>query len=266
MSISDKTRKVLWGRSGNRCAICRHELVIDATWEDDESVVGDECHIISASEKGPRHDPTYRHEKLDAFENLILLCRIHHKMVDDQEETYTPEILRRMKANHQLWVSEKLACALHKPKPLRICRIMENVPDFLSRLTSGEQVLDLVRSSCGYSMKNDELKSQDEVDLIGGFFQTISDWGDVGDHLEPAGRVGASYDLTQDLQELEDAGFLVFGGCEIQRLEGGIQPKSSDWPVSIFHVLRSDSNEIIHVDFDEMKQEDFQPEELSDNN
>ena len=48
MAINDKTRKVLWGRSGNRCAICRRELVLDATTVDDVSVVGEECHIVSA--------------------------------------------------------------------------------------------------------------------------------------------------------------------------------------------------------------------------
>ena len=47
MALSGKTRKVLWGRSGNRRAICRREIVLDATPSDDASVVGDECHIVS---------------------------------------------------------------------------------------------------------------------------------------------------------------------------------------------------------------------------
>jgi hypothetical protein len=46
MGISDRTRKILWGRSGNRCALCRRELVEEGTAVDAESVVGDECHII----------------------------------------------------------------------------------------------------------------------------------------------------------------------------------------------------------------------------
>ncbi len=64
MNITDKDRKILWGRSGNRCAICKHELVIEATPNDAESVVGEECHIISGSPNGPRHDPTYLEEQL----------------------------------------------------------------------------------------------------------------------------------------------------------------------------------------------------------
>src|SRR5262249_10495588 len=81
MAIADKARKILWGRSGNRGAICRRELVIDATATDDESVVGEECHIVSAQGQGPRHDPVFPAENLDKPENLILLCRVHHKMV-----------------------------------------------------------------------------------------------------------------------------------------------------------------------------------------
>ncbi len=101
--MSDKTRKVLWGRSGNRCAICKNELVIDATTQDNESVVADECHIVSSRPNGPRHDPSFPSEKIDSYDNLMLLCRTHHKMVDDQAATFTTDILRQMKANHEVW-------------------------------------------------------------------------------------------------------------------------------------------------------------------
>src|SRR5205085_1467643 len=47
VAISDKTRKLLWGRSGNRCAICRRTLSVDGTVVDAEAVVGEECHIVS---------------------------------------------------------------------------------------------------------------------------------------------------------------------------------------------------------------------------
>jgi hypothetical protein len=60
MAISGKTRKILWGRSGNRCAICRRELVMDATDLDDESVTGDECHIVARKPIGTRGDSPLR--------------------------------------------------------------------------------------------------------------------------------------------------------------------------------------------------------------
>jgi hypothetical protein len=264
MSISDKNRKILWGRSGNRCAICKHEIVVDATEQDGESVVGDECHIISPKEKGPRHDPTYPSGHLDSYENLILLCRVHHKMVDDQEETYTTDIIRKMKSNHEVWIAEKLGDESHIPKPLKFRRIKQNIPDFLSRLTTGKQVLDLVSGGYAFSMDHDELRSKEEVDLVGGFFQTVRDWGDIGDDLEPTDRVSTAYELTQTLQELEEAEFFVFGGREVQLMEGGIQTEPSNWPISIFKVLRKENKEIIHVNLDELRKEDVQPEDPCD--
>ncbi len=52
MTIRDKTRKILWGRSENRCAICKYELISDETQVDDESIIGEECHIISEKPSG----------------------------------------------------------------------------------------------------------------------------------------------------------------------------------------------------------------------
>jgi len=182
MTISDRTRKVLWGRSGNKCAICKHDLVVDATPLDDESVVADECHIISSQPTGPRHDSSYPLDKLDAYENLILLCRTHHKMVDDQTATFTTDILRQMKNNHVVWVAERLADR-KRPGPVRLRRVQQNIPSYLSRLTTGQEVLSLVTNAMAYAFANDDLKSQSEVDLVGRFLGLAQDWGEMSAEL-----------------------------------------------------------------------------------
>ena len=48
MAITSKTRKELWAKSGNRCAICKKELVHQISQEDGSFIIGDECHIISS--------------------------------------------------------------------------------------------------------------------------------------------------------------------------------------------------------------------------
>lgn len=111
MAISERTRKLLWGRSGNRCAICRNKLVVEATPSDDESIVGDECHIISGQAGGPRYDATFPKPEIDSYPNLILLCKVHHKMIDDQTQTYTRDYIRQTKEKHEQWVHETLSCA-----------------------------------------------------------------------------------------------------------------------------------------------------------
>jgi len=39
MAITEKTRKLLWGRSGNRCAMFRCKLAIDETETNPDSIV-----------------------------------------------------------------------------------------------------------------------------------------------------------------------------------------------------------------------------------
>ncbi|HUW95123.1 MAG TPA: HNH endonuclease signature motif containing protein [Anaerolineae bacterium] len=101
---------MLWGRAASRCAFpeCRRQLVVDATQTDDESLVGDACHIIAREPSGPRGDCPLPPEDRDRYDNLILLCKVHHKLVDDQPLRYTAEVLKDMKALHERWVSENL--------------------------------------------------------------------------------------------------------------------------------------------------------------
>ena len=103
MAISLKTRVLIWGRAGGRCSFegCGQNLVEDATATDDESLVGDIAHIVAESPDGPRGESQLTSEQRDKYGNLILLCKIHHKLVDDQENTYTIEVLQQMKATHE---------------------------------------------------------------------------------------------------------------------------------------------------------------------
>jgi hypothetical protein len=105
---SDRDRKILWGRSGNVCAICRAILVEDSTDADRESVVGDEAHIVAQSAGGPRFRPL-EDGSVDSYENLILLCKVHHKVVDDQPHEYPEDRLRRITTEHESWVTQQLA-------------------------------------------------------------------------------------------------------------------------------------------------------------
>lgn len=82
-----------------------------ATSKDNESVVGEECHIISRRPNGTRYNPKFQIDEIDSYSNLILLCRIHHKMIDDQPGEYTTAFLRKLKADHERSVKEALKLA-----------------------------------------------------------------------------------------------------------------------------------------------------------
>lgn len=256
MAVRGKTRKVLWGRSGNRCAICRQELVVDATDEDAAAVIGDECHIVSGQGLGPRFDSTYPTDDLDKEENLILLCRVHHKMVDDQPETYTVDVLRTLKSNHETWVASALT-EDEKVPPLKIRRIRENTPEHLIRLTSGRAVLSILRDAHASAFEHDDLASEAEVDLVGGFLQEAQDIGDMYQELEPGDRVRTVFDLDARLKELEQAGFWVFGAREVGRIEGGVGSPSA-WNIAILQVLRADNANIREVDLSAVDEQEVE--------
>jgi hypothetical protein len=121
MSYPEKTVKMLWGRAANRCAICRIELVMDRSGTDDESIVGDIAHIVARAEDGeaaPRSVATLTATELDQYatliaernkyRNLILLCKNHHKQVDDQPSAFPIGGLLKLKTNHEDWVRQSL--------------------------------------------------------------------------------------------------------------------------------------------------------------
>ena len=118
MAISLKTHKMLWARSGNRCALstCRRELVEGESETDDASVVGDEAHIVAREKKGPRGDSPLPLKERDKYDNLILMCKVHHKQIDDQPKKYTVEVLHKMKETHLNWVKDNLTIDKSKEK------------------------------------------------------------------------------------------------------------------------------------------------------
>ncbi len=99
---------MLWGRAASRCAVCKLELVVDASETDDPSVVGEECHIVAQSSDGPRGNSDLTAQQRDTYANLILLCNVHHKVVDDQPNAYTVEALKELKSKHEQWVRSNL--------------------------------------------------------------------------------------------------------------------------------------------------------------
>lgn len=107
MAISDPIIKRLYGESANRCNMpaCQTKL------NPDNANIGEMAHIISSKKNGPRHAylPDY-----DTYDNLILMCRNHHKIIDTNVEMYPVEYLKQIKAEHIQWVNQNLETTNHR--------------------------------------------------------------------------------------------------------------------------------------------------------
>lgn len=93
------TVKRLFAVSGNRCAFpgCTIPLVDEASGK----VTGRVCHIRAAKVEGPRYDPSQKEVERYDFANLVLLCPIHHDVVDADLNAYSVDRLLQMKATHE---------------------------------------------------------------------------------------------------------------------------------------------------------------------
>ncbi|MFC1443126.1 tetratricopeptide repeat protein [Streptacidiphilus sp. N1-10] len=70
------------------------------------------AHIRATSPQGQRHDPSWTRDKLDAAENLLLLCAPHHKLIDgDDAEAFPVEELERWKEQQCLFGSRPAVTA-----------------------------------------------------------------------------------------------------------------------------------------------------------
>lgn len=95
---TQSTVKRLFAFSRNRCAFpqCTTPIV-----EDSGTVTGIICHIRARSRGGPRYDAKQTPEQRHSFENLILMCSRHSKIIDSEPLTYTTDLLSDMKQLHE---------------------------------------------------------------------------------------------------------------------------------------------------------------------
>ena len=98
-SIPQRTLKVLFARSMNQCAFpgCAATIVDPK----DDVVYGEVCHIEGVEPGSARYNPQRDANTLNDYDNLILLCERHHKLVDAEPERYTVPYLRQIKAAHE---------------------------------------------------------------------------------------------------------------------------------------------------------------------
>lgn len=107
MSVSERTSKLIWGQCAARCCICKTDLV-HAPIAGATSLLGEVAHIVGETKKAARGDSQLTRAERNEPENLLLLCRPDHKIIDDDPLTYPVHALQEIKANHIAWVASKL--------------------------------------------------------------------------------------------------------------------------------------------------------------
>jgi len=110
MSLDYRDRKIIWTKAGNQCSYsyngedCDEVLVISNG--DDFSLVGDEAHIVGGKPGSARYKKNL--DTVDTYENRILLCKKHHKIIDDNETIYTEDKIKVMKMSHEKRIEDHM--------------------------------------------------------------------------------------------------------------------------------------------------------------
>lgn len=121
VAIALATRKRLWTNAGRLCAYpgCGQRLVLPVEGDVEEVVVGKECHIVGQGDDGPRaprslmaDEQTRWHSLIDdrdGYQNLVLLCGIHHDLIDGDVASHPVARLVEMKQEHERQIDELLS-------------------------------------------------------------------------------------------------------------------------------------------------------------
>lgn len=217
--------------------MCRHILVFDSAENTNESIVGEECHIVSGASKGPRSNPDFPRDKIDDVSNLILLCRVHHKLIDDQVEKYTPKLLESIKASHEKWVEDKLKEQPEIPR-VQIKRTKEEIPEKLPVINTGKEMFNLAAGACAFYNDYSDNLTDEELDMVSSFIQNVKDWAELANEMEPIERINATRELDKEMQALREFDVFAFAAIEKQKVVGGVGGES------IFPVLHLSVNKL----------------------
>ena len=106
-NISEKKKIILMGLCGGKCEFrgCNNSVVEDML-TGDKSNFANYAHIIASSENGPRGNETLSNKLSNDENNIMVLCRNHHKEIDDFPEKYPEELLKKMKKEHEDFIRD----------------------------------------------------------------------------------------------------------------------------------------------------------------
>ena len=94
--FSAAVKDVLAKRVGFRCTLPDCRATTSGPHSDPSRFVnvGVACHITAASEGGPRYDAGLTSDQRMAVENGIWLCQTHAKLIDNDTQRFTVDVLR----------------------------------------------------------------------------------------------------------------------------------------------------------------------------
>lgn len=107
------TKLLVWGRAAGRCQFknCLEPLDRDLIAGKAEVNAAYLAHIVASSPNWKRGHPTRSHELSDEASNIMLMCDVHHRIIDGEKtwRDYPEEFLLQWKKEQEEWVELALS-------------------------------------------------------------------------------------------------------------------------------------------------------------
>lgn len=98
--IDRKHIPLLWGKAAGCCELCSSPVYEESLLRH-QGNYSNIAHINAASPGGPRYDARQTPQERGAADNLMLLCRACHKLIDDNPDDFSASMLRAAKADRE---------------------------------------------------------------------------------------------------------------------------------------------------------------------
>jgi SMODS-associated and fused to various effectors sensor domain len=135
-AVTALTRTILWARAAGRCqyAGCNKPLIGDLISGAEDANFGFVVHIVAELPTGPRGDLLRSPLLANDANNLMLMCHIHHKLIDVDEVAEHPEQrLLAMKAAHERRI--EIVTAITDDHASHVLRYAANIGEHTSPVT-----------------------------------------------------------------------------------------------------------------------------------
>src|SRR6267142_731106 len=101
-SIAPAAKILLAARSGGRCEFAGcNEYLFEHPLTLQDGNFSQHAHIVAFSEEGPRGNEGARPDNINSVDNLMLLCPLCHKLIDDNPDDYPRSVLEKYKQDHE---------------------------------------------------------------------------------------------------------------------------------------------------------------------
>lgn len=138
-ALSPLSRMILWAKAAGRCQYsgCNKSLIGDLISGAEDKNFGFVAHIVADTPTGPRGDLVRSPSLSDDVNNLMLLCHVHHKLIDvDAVDQHPEERLLAMKATHEQRV--EIVTAIDDDRASHVLRYAANIGSHESPVAYGQ--------------------------------------------------------------------------------------------------------------------------------